>query len=288
MLPNLNIDPQEQKEILRKLDNAFSDSSIDFSTQLLNLYNGQNTLVEKYGKDGFMLLLDYETRVYADADTKRSLEIMHYADVPETCPWHGIRNLPLSKAIRAIWKAYPIDFVDSLEKYCIDLFAIYEEEKWFLAYAYETVDYNDTKQYKFLGGREPEPDAQFPKPLLQAGWKMPQDLQALYAVHGNFGDLKSAIRNDDTHCLSSAEKLETSLAFLEEYVEKWNVDYSFFDLLPFCEDGSGNSQNFYKAMPDGDSYTTVDWDHETKQISASRALEDFIDDQFGQNLRGDY
>jgi hypothetical protein len=116
---------------------------------------------------------------------------------------------------------------------------------------------------------------------------MPEDLKELYSVHGNFGDLKSALRNQLSHCIAAAERLETSLTFLEDKIEEWELDYSFFDLLPFWEDDAGNCQNFYKIEPIENSYATVDWDHETKEVSGYSTLAEFIDYQFGRTLRGD-
>ncbi len=288
MLPNIGIDAQEQKAIHQKLKSFFQNDKLDWSDRLKGYYDYQIELVKKYGRNGLMVFLDTETQVYVDGVNNRSLEIMHYSEVPEGCPWYNLHLLPLDKAIRTAWKEFEISFVDSLEKYTLDLFAIFEGGKWYLAYAYQTRDYEDNVYYEFLGGREPNPNAKLPKELVEAGWKMPGDLKELYAVHANFGNLKSALRDDNTHCICAAEKLGTSLTSLEKYVEEWEADYSFFDLLPFWQDGAGNYQNFLKTEIIGDSYATVDWDHETKEISGQCTLEEFIDYHDGQKLRGEW
>lgn len=287
MLPNSGIDPKEQIELLKTLDTAFSNQKLDFSEQLRYLYKTQTNLVEKYGRDGLMLLVDYETRVYADSDTKRSLEIMHYHDVPKNCPWYDLHELQIPDFIQKVWEAFPIPFVECLKESTKDLFVIFEDKKWYLAYAYQAKDYDGNTYYDFLGGCQPKQNAQLPKKLLDAGWKMPKDLQELYSVHSIFGDLRSALRNDITDCIPNAGSLKTSLTFLEEYVVAWEANYTFFDLLPFCEDGAGNSQNFYKAEPIENSYTTVDWDHETKEISGGSTLAEFIEHQFAERLEGE-
>ena len=120
MLPHIGIESSEQEKLLRQFDNAFSDQSIDFSTKISNLYKSQMATVEQYGRDGLALLLDHKTRVYEDGN-KRSLEIMHYSDAPETCPWHGLKELPLKAAIREAWKAFPIALAGELESCCNDL-----------------------------------------------------------------------------------------------------------------------------------------------------------------------
>lgn len=288
MLHNIGLDANQQKEIHQKLKSFFRDSELDFTKQLKAYYQYQLELVKKYGRDGLMVFLDTETQVYVDGVNNRSLEIMHYSEVPESCPWYNLHLLPLDQAIRKAWEKFPVELVDSLEKYTLDLFAIFEGGKWYLAYAYQVTDYENNVYYEFLGGREPDPDAKLSKDLVKAGWKMPEDLKELYSVHGNFGNLKSALRDDRSHCISAAEKLEASLIFLEEYVKEWEADYSFFDLLPFWEDGAGNCQNFWKTEPIENSYATVDWDHETKDISGYSTLAEFIDYQFGRELRGEH
>jgi hypothetical protein len=288
MLPHIGIDPSEQEKLHRQFDTAFSDDTIDFNTQLNNLWKSQMDLVERYGSDGLAFLLDHQTRVYVDADNKRSLHVVHYTALPENCPWHFLGTLRREDAIRKVWEAFPVEFVTTLALNCRDLFAIFDNERWFLAYAYIKTEYDNSTYYEFLCGAEPDPDAQLPEPLVQAGWNMPEDLKAFYAVHGSFGNLQSVMRNDESDCIKTAATLETSLAFLEEHVTDWEADYSFFDLLPFFMDSGGNCQNFYKQQPTGGSYLTVDWDRSTKELSGNASFPDFIDYRFGDTLRGEW
>lgn len=285
-LKNISISLEEQERLLRPLNDAFKDKSIDFQDQLMNLWAAENKLVKDYGREGLMMLLDQKTQVYVSGGKNRSLDIMHISEVPESCPWYHVRDLPLNEAILEIWEPFLIGMADDLADHAKDLFVILEEKQWHLVYPYLAKDYTGRKYYEFMGGRQPAPDAMLPKALLDAGWKMPEDLRDLYKVHGTFGAIEAVLRNDDTDAISSAEKLEASLSFLEKYVEEWKVGYSFFDLVPFCEDGAGNSQNFYKADPVGNSYITVDWDHETKEVSSGVMLEEFMDFHFGNKLKG--
>lgn len=288
MLLHIGLSADEQQEIHQKLKSFFLDKSMEFMDQLAAYYRYQVELVKTHGREGLMVFLDTETQVYVDGINNRSLDIMHYSEVPESCPWYDLHLLPQDEAIRKVWEKFPIAFVDSLEKYNLELFAIFEAEKWYLAYAYQVKDYAGNTYYEFLGGREPNPDAKLPEDLVKAGWKMPEDLKNLYAVHANFGNLQSALRDDNSHCIAAAEQLKTSLTFLEEHVEEWEADYSFFDLLPFWEDGAGNCQNFFKTEPIDNSYATVDWDHETKEVSGYSMLAEFIDRHMGEQLRGEY
>lgn len=288
MLPNIGIDISEQEKLFKQYDAAFSDKSIDFSTQLSNLWASQLEMVAKYGSDGLALLLDHETRVYESDGNKRSLQIMHYSDMPKKCPWYAWLHLSKEELIAKLWGHFSKEFVNTLSTYCIDIFVIFEAKKWYLAYTYKTKNYDGAEYYEFLGGRQGDPKAKLPVKLERAGWKMPEDLKELYAIHGNFGGIKSALRNDICDCVPSSGKLKASLAFLEKYVEEWEVDYSFHNLLPFWEDGAGNSQNFYKAEPTAGSYVTVDWDHETKEISGARSLTEFVVDHYTKKLEGEW
>lgn len=288
MLPHIGISAQEQEEIQEHLKSFFKNDQLEFMDQLAAYYKGQVELVEKYGREGLMIFLDTETQVYVGDGPNRSLDIMHYTEVPEACPWFHLHELPRDEVIRKVWENWPVKFTKSLVEYCLDLFVIFENNTWFLVYPYLAKNYDDARYYEFFAGSQPNPGAELPKALVEAGWKMPQDLKKLYAVHGRFGHAKSVLTGDRSDNIVPAEKLETSLTFLEEYVEEWEADYSFYDLLPFYEDSCGNSQNFFKTQWEVDSYATVDWDHETKEVSGYNYLSEFIDYRFGEPLRGEY
>jgi hypothetical protein len=288
MLPHIGIDPSEQEKLHRQFDAAFSDETIDFNTQLNNLWKSQMDLVEQYGSDGLAFLLDHETRVDADDDKKRSLHVVHYTALPQSSPWHSLSTLSPEAAIRKAWEAFPAAFVTTLAHNCKGLFGIFENDRWFLAYAYIKTEYDNSTYYEFLCGSEPEQDAQLPETLIGEGWKMPQDLKAFYAVHGSFGNLQSVMRGEESDCIKAAATLETSLTFLEEHVAEWEADYTFFDLLPFFMDSGGNCQNFYKQLPTDGSYMTVDWDRSTKELTGKAQFADFIDYRFGDTLRGEW
>lgn len=288
MLPNIGISAQEQGEIHEHLKSFFKNDQLEFMDQLAAYYKGQVELVEKYGREGLMIFLDTETQVYVGDGPNRSLDIMHYTEVPEACPWYHLHELPRDEAIRKVWENWPIKFTKSLVEYCLDLFVIFENNTWFLVYPYLAKNYDDARYYGFFAGSQPNPGSELPKALVESGWKMPQDLKKLYAVHGHFGHAKSVLTGDHSDNIVPVEKLDTSLSFLEEYVKEWEVDYSFYDLLTFYEDSCGNSQNFFKTQWEVDSYATVDWDHETKEVSGYNYLSEFIDYRFGEPLRGEY
>ena len=90
MLPNIGIDAQEQKAIHQKLKSFFQNDKLDWSDRLKGYYDYQIELVKKYGRNGLMVFLDTETQVYVDGVNNRSLEIMHYSEVPEGCPWYNL------------------------------------------------------------------------------------------------------------------------------------------------------------------------------------------------------
>lgn len=54
--------------------------------------------------------------------------------------------------------------------------------------------------------------------------------------------------------------------------------YAFADLLEVSRDGAGNSQCFLRNEPDDDDPLTVDWDHETREISGEEPFFEFLDE----------
>ena len=58
------------------------------------------------------------------------------------------------------------------------------------------------------------------------------------------------------------------------------TDYKFDDLLEFFPDGAGNAQCFLRVGTDIDA--TVDWDHETWEISEGMSFYDFVDERLSQ------
>lgn len=57
------------------------------------------------------------------------------------------------------------------------------------------------------------------------------------------------------------------------------------NLLAFSGDGAGNEQCFNMDMPVKDrNYTTIDWDHETREISHSQFFWDYIRDLISEKI----
>jgi len=103
----------------------------------------------------------------------------------------------------------------------------------------------------------------------KAGWKVPLELRELYAIHHGLGRLASwGFRYDNAGSIYPVEQLSLLGEIMNSIAEEQNFQpdgYCFDDLLTFFEDGAGNGQNFLRR--EGNVVGTVDWDHETREIS---------------------
>lgn len=275
------ITPEKQQEILLSFD-VQHENYLEKYRQVASAYT---TCIDQYGIGGFLLAIPHRLMQYAG---HTNCTVFHYQDAPAENPWAFTKGLTVKKAIDEIWKSYPVPFVKTLKKYCIQLFVLRQQEKWFLLYPYKKVSWDNQLLYDFFAGAAPDATAQLPKETIEAGWTMPTDLRQLYSIHHGFGDVDSVLRNDNSFAIVASPKLLPQLSFLEEIAaeKEWDVNFSFHDLLPFLGDSAGNYQVFYKAEPTGTgSYYTVDWDHETKEISGRDTLAEFMEADFGESLR---
>ncbi len=103
----------------------------------------------------------------------------------------------------------------------------------------------------------------------KAGWKVPPELRELYAIHHGLGRFASwAVRFDNAGSIYPAELLSVRGEVMNSIAKEQGFQpdgYRFDDLLTFFEDGMGNGQNFLRRQ--GNVVGTVDWDHETREIS---------------------
>ncbi len=112
-------------------------------------------------------------------------------------------------------------------------------------------------------------DERLPDYVRKAGWKVPPELRELYAIHHGLGRLASwGFRYDNAGSIYPVEQLSLLGEIMNSIAEEQNFQpdgYCFDDLLTFFEDGAGNGQNFLRR--EGNVVGTVDWDHETREIS---------------------
>lgn len=264
---------------------SFEVKHEDFSIAIALKEAAYTSAIDQYGLDGYLAALTHKLTHFLGHG---KLTVFHYRNAPEN-PWSFIDTLNLENAIDAIWKNYPVPFVNTFKKHCTEIFVVQKKEKWFLLYAYKGLTLDKKPSYDFLAGQAPETKPTLAEELINLGWKMPTDLQQLYSIHHGFGDINSVLRSDNAFAIVPAEKLDPWMNELEEVAREneWEVNYHFYDLLPFLGDGAGNYQCFYKTEPtETGSYYTVDWDHETKEISGRKTLAEFMEYEFGNTLKG--
>ena len=113
--------------------------------------------------------------------------------------------------------------------------------------------------------------------LLEYGWLIPKDLAEFYSIHNGFGEIY------DANFILSNEQIRVMGEMMNPICKEQNVkpdEYSFDNLLEFFPDGAGNTQCFLRD--DTGNNLTVDWDHETWEISEEEDFYEFIDIRMSQ------
>ncbi|NOT03095.1 MAG: SMI1/KNR4 family protein [Anaerolineales bacterium] len=196
-----------------------------------------------------------------------SFELFEYGSFPLECPWQIVQKQVQKDFIKNIFQpiAIPIT-LDRLIENCQSIYALLESNKWFLIYAID----EDT----FLCGGEPTNTPILPVNVISDGWELPDDLRVFYSVHNGFGTLWSLEIFWSSHCILPDNKLDTLNSFFKDDPDfNFAIDPKY--LLQFFPDGLGNQQCFYKLKTG--ELTTVDWDHETREIYHQENFWGFVD-----------
>jgi len=113
--------------------------------------------------------------------------------------------------------------------------------------------------------------------LIKYEWTIPKDLKEFYSVHNGFGEIY------DAGFILSNEEIKVMGEMMNPICQKQNInpdEYSFNNLLEFLPDGGGNAQCFLKDETGNNK--TVDWDHETWEISEEENFYEFIDERLSE------
>lgn len=229
----------------------------------------KSQVIQRYGYDGVKLVHFQEVQG----------ELFVLGEWPDDCPWVSVNDcdtkVAISKIFARLSKRLPRT-VRAFCEHCDYLVAECCESDWRLHYLLRgRYDSGAECFWHYVGG----PPALDPQPnttLQRFGWSFPPDLLALYAIHNGFGCA------DRTQVLSS-----DGVVVMADYMNSVAEDvgrppdgYRFEDLLEFCPDGCGNAQCFRR---DGDTVLgTVDWDHETWELSDQQTFFDFLDQNLSQ------
>ena len=244
-------------------DQLKRDPNKEFSPEFVRTTDLERALIDEHGFDAIKLVFE----------DRNSANYFPLGEFPAECPWADLNGKSIEAAIGAVLD--PISdrlptLIGALKSRCKYLYAERNDETWTLHYFLDMVLYDGRKYYHIYSGGEPNPRPEANTSLVKYRWNVPDDLKRLYAIHDGFGPI-----------LSSGEI--TILATIMDPVCKAQntrpEGYSFADLLEFHPDGGGNAQCFHRQ---GDSMATVDWDHETWEISDEQDFFDYVDQRLSE------
>ncbi|MCB0036523.1 MAG: hypothetical protein KDE51_20970 [Anaerolineales bacterium] len=196
--------------------------------------------------------------------------IYEWPDLPD--PWLQVQAPSVSEFIGRWWA--PIQHhlpqtVSRLQAQCDTILAVEADgEPWALVYVLSLLPTND---YGFLFGYAPTTNPQLRFEVTQQGWLTPSGLADFYQVHNGIGEPLIPLVNGARELTLLSEHFPAN--------ERPFLDYEPTELLEFAPDGGGNGQYFYKRLADG---RTVDWDHETRELSDEMPFWAFVDQRLSQ------
>lgn len=238
-----------------------TNPALDFGEEFIRTTDLERKLINAFGFDAIKLIFEY----------RKSKNYYNLGSFPKECPWFELNDLSTSELIKSVFK--PIkkevpNLVKALKKRCEFIYVEKKENTWKLHYLLTMKLYDDRKYYKVYIGGEPKTNCVANENLKKYDWVLPEDLKTFYAVHNGFGDEYAVLANSEIKIM--AEMMDPICKEQNNYPK----GYKFNKLLDFLPDGSGNSQCFRKNKK-----KTVDWDHETWELSNKENFFSFIDDR---------
>lgn len=241
---------------------------INFNLDYIRTTNLEFEILNTYGFDGVRFLFE----------TNNSANFYELGNFPEDCPWYGLNDENNTDFIetnfQSVSKELP-KLLNELKNRCRFIYAEKKTNTWQLHYLLAVKLYDQRDYFTVYTGGEPIAKVIPNENLLTYHWDVPVKLRTFYTIHNGFGTL------NDANFIVPNSNLKVMATLMDTISEKQNAraeGYQFKDLLEFFPDGSGNVQCFYK----NDNDQTVDWDHETWEISAEIGFFEFIDYRMSQ------
>lgn len=229
----------------------------DFESEFVRTTNLERFLVDEYQFEGIRF-------IFEDKNSANYFELGHF---PKECPWIELNSKSIAMAIDELFSSISDvvpNLLQMLKERCKYLYVERNDDGWFLHYFLDILLYDGRPYFDVYSGGAPNQNPETNKSLLKYQWKIPEDLKRLYAIHDGFGPI-----------LSSKEIWVLS-DIMDPICKEQNFypeGYSFHDLIEFHPDGAGNGQCFFRSK---DQMTTVDWDHETREISEEEDFFEYI------------
>lgn len=239
---------------------------------------------EKIGKLIFALEMFLQAKVRVVFRDDMALAKLN-GEIPFTWEQLLLSDLPTRQVIGQLWKPleqYANAFVEILANSTLNLAIVLSPEKTFPISLFYVAKLAWRDQIFFEGwlGGLPTSDRDLAKCETRLNFSLPVSYKLFGNVHNGF--LKNGNQGNGLLPVESLSFLHRK--DLPEDLSLLHDSFSDDELLSFYRDGAGNQQSYHLSMPHGSGdYMTVDWDHETREISNPQAfwlfLERFIEEE---------
>ncbi len=246
------------------------DSDKDFDTEFTRTTDLKFKLIDSYGFDAVKLIFE----------KRHSNKLYLLGDFPEDCPWFKFNDLTKTKFIDRNFK--PISthiptLLKSMKERCLFIYCEQADTTWHLHYLLRMKLYDNRDYYRVYTGGAPLLNAELNAELKKYDWHIPKDLNEFYKIHNGFGEIY------DAHFVMNNNDIRVMGEMMNPICKEQNSfpeDYKFDDLLEFFPDGAGNAQCFYRY--NSNNNLTVDWDHETWEVSNQMGFFEFINQRMSE------
>lgn len=266
----MNIDSKISADLKEKyLQDLVRDPKKDFAEEFIRTTDLEAVLIRQYGFDGLKLI----------SSTNKN-ELFHLGNFPSACPWSHLNGETLQTAIDKVFD--PLEnklpeLISNMKERVRFIYAENNGTQWKLHYLLDMKLYDERDYFLIYSGGQAAADPPVTDRLAKFNWSIPKDLKELYAVHNGFG------AEGDSKCILSSTEISVMGEMMNPIVAEkgFTTDgYVFDDLLEFFPDGAGNAQCFLRK---GKSFnTTVDWDHETWELSEESGFFEFVDERMSE------
>lgn len=269
---------QNYKEISEQQKQAYKiqlqrDSNKNFESEFIRTTDLEQKLIGEHGFEGVKFLFE----------SQNSVNYFQLGGFPIDCPWVNLNNKKLIEFIETDFAsiAHKIpNLVEAIKERCRFIYAEKVETEWKLHYFLGMTLFDGREYFRIYTGGSPNSKPVLNESLKKFDWTIPRDLVEFYSIHDGFGEISNEIY------VQSSAQISVMGEMMNPLCEEQNFDlpkeYDFNDLLEFFPDGAGNAQCFHRKNNDSFNAMTVDWDHETWEISGEAGFYEFIDERMSE------
>jgi hypothetical protein len=233
--------------------------------------NLEYALLTQYGFDAVRFLFE----------KRNSANYFLLGQFPADCPWHHLNEADMPGLIDQQFAPIALhipELVSIMKQRCLFIYTEKLDDTWHLHYMLRIQLHDGRDYYRVYTGGAPNARPGANEHLQLFHWQLPTDLQAFYQVHNGFGEIY------DANYIMASHELRVMAEIMNPICEEENdfpAGYRFEDLLEFFPDGGGNVQCFYRG-PGTAANHTVDWDHETRELSNELPFFAFINQRLAE------